>query len=180
MRRIIRKVKPIDNSPKNIEGIFTKRVKIFAVIIAILVVISGVIFYIEDNDSKIVIKNNTDLKLEYVKACYIGPDIQFNEGINETDIAAGKNLSIAQDQINLLGAEANLEIRFKFENHEELFVDAGIFNDTFNGKVTIAFNETKDNKVRLNVKAKAGVINSSGINCDDTFTINLDENLIED
>jgi hypothetical protein len=180
MRKIKRKVKPIDNSPKNIEGIFTKRVKIFAVIIAVLVVISGIIFYIEDTDNKIVVKNNTDLKLEYIEAYYVGPEMQYNDGIKETNLDAGKKISIVQEPINLLGAEANLEIRFKFENHEELFVDAGIFNDSFHGKVTIAFNKTKDGKVKLDVKAKSGVINSSGINCDDTFTINLDENLIED
>ena len=180
MRKIKRKIKPKNNKPQNIEGILTKRVKIAAVIVAVFLIIAGIIFYIELSDNKIVIKNNTDIKLDYVKAYYIGPDIQYNDGIHETDIAAGKSISIDQEPIYLLGAEANLEIRFKFENHEELFVDAGIFNDNFEGKVSISFTSADDGKIKLNVKAKSGVVNSSGINCDDTFTINLSENLIED
>jgi hypothetical protein len=179
MRKIKRKEKPIDNSPKNIEGIFTKRVKIFAAIVVILVILSGAVIYIEDTDSKIVIKNNTDLKLEYVKASYTGPDMQFYDGIKKKNIAAGKTATVNQDPINLFNAEASMEIRFKFENHEVMYVDAGLFNDNFSGKVTITFNETKDGKVKLNVKAKSGVINSSRINCDDTFTINLNENHVE-
>ena len=180
MRKIKVKKKPQPSTPKNIEGIFTHRVKIFAIIIAVLIVISAVFIYLENTDSKIVIKNGTDMKLEYVKAYYVGSDDQINDGINQTDIAAGSNVSVAQDPINLLGYNANLEIRFKFENHEEMFVDAGIFNDNFNGKITIAFSNIEDGKVKLYVKAKSGVISSNLINCDDTFTINLNENSIED
>ncbi|MBP1755133.1 MAG: hypothetical protein H6Q59_1531 [Firmicutes bacterium] len=157
-----------------------KKITIAAIAVAALLLIIAVLIYMENNDSKIVINNKTDLKLEYVKAYYVGPEDQYNEGINVTDLEAGKSVSLPQDPINLFMAEANLEIRFKFEGYDELFVDSGYFNDDFDGKVTIKFVPTKDGKIKLTVKAKGGVINTKGIICDDYFYVNLAEGYIED
>ena len=149
-----------------------------AVIAALLII--GVLIYIESTDNKIVITNKTDLKIEYLKAYYIGPEERYTEGINVTDITPGKTESIPQETINLLGAEANLEILFKFEGYDELFVDSGYFNDIFSGKTTINFTPTKEGKIMMTVKAKNGIINSNMIVCDDFYTINLAEGYIED
>lgn len=157
-----------------------KKVTILATVTIAVLLIIGVFIYIENTDSKIVIKNKTDLKLEYVKAYYVGPEEAYNEGINVTDLQAGKSISLPQDPINLFNAEANLEVRFKFEGSDELFVDAGIFNDSFNGKVSIDFVPTKDGKITLKVKARPGLLGSNKITCNDRFTVNLAEGMIED
>ncbi len=157
-----------------------KKILIAGIIVAVLLIISGVIIYMENNDNKIVVKNGTDLKLESLVAYYRGPEEPLNEGITVTNLEAGKSISFPTDEIDLFNQEANLEIRFNFENHEPMLVDAGIFNDVFNGKVSINFVPTSDGKVEIRVKAKSGVITSSRINCDEVYTINLNEDLIED
>ncbi len=150
-----------------------------ATVLAVLLIIS-VLIYMESTDNKIVIKNKSDLKLEYVKAFYVGPEEAYNEGINITELTPGNTVSLPQETIDLLGAEANLEIRFKFEGYDELFVDAGYFNDIFSGKTTINFIPTDEDKIQLTVKAKNGIITSNLINCDEEYTINLTEGFIED
>ncbi len=157
-----------------------KKILVAGIIVAVLLIISGVIIYMENNDNKIVVKNGTDLKLESLVAYYRGPEEPINDGITVTGLDAGKSISFPTEEINLFGQEANLEIRFNFENHESMLVDAGIFNDVFNGKVNIHFVPVGDNKVEIRVKAKSGVINSSRINCDEVYTINLNEDFIED
>ncbi len=157
-----------------------KKILVAGVIIAVLLIISGVIIYMENNDSKFIVKNGTDLKLESLVAYYRGPEDPINDGISVTDLKAGESISFPTEEIDLFDQEANLEIRFNFENHEAMLVDAGIFNDVFNGKVTINFVPVSDNKVEIRVKAKSGVITSSRINCDEVYTINLSEDYIED
>ncbi len=157
-----------------------KKVTILSIVAVVVLLIIGVFIYIENTDSKIVIKNKTDLKLEYVKAYYVGPEEAYNEGINVTDIQAGKTLTLPQDPINLFNAEANLEVRFKFEGYDELFVDAGIFNDDFNGKVSIDFVPTEDGKITLKVKARPSILGSNKILCNERYTVNLSEGMIED
>ncbi len=181
MRKIrAKKVKPqhIEQSVK--ETLLTPRVKVASLIALIVIIIAGIFIFMENTDSKIVITNKSDLKLEYLKAYYVGPDSKYNDGIDLSDIEAGKTIKIPVDPINLYKAEANIEIRFKFENHEEMLVDAGIFDDNFNGKVTINFTPSDDNKILMKVKAKSGVISSNLINCDEAYTINLNANEIED
>jgi hypothetical protein len=157
-----------------------KNILVAGIIVAVLIIISGVLIYMENNDNKIVVKNGTDLKLESLVAYYRDQEDQINEGITVTGLNAGESVSFPTEEINLYNQEANLEIRFNFENHEAMLVDAGIFNDVFNGKVSINFVPVGDNKVEIRVKAKSGVINSSRINCDEVYTINLNEDYIED
>lgn len=148
-------------------------------VLAVLLIIS-ILIYMESTDNKIVIRNNSNLKLEYVKAFYVGPEEAYNEGIQATELMPGKTESFPQETMNFLGAEANLEVRFKFEGYEELFVDAGYFNDIFSGRATINFTHLEDGKIKLAVKAKNGVITSNMIVCDEDYTINLAEGYIED
>lgn len=157
-----------------------KKVTITGIVVLAALIIIGVLIYMESVDNKIVIKNKSDLKLEYLKAFYVGPEEAYNEGINITDLTPGNTVNLPQETINLLGAEANLEIRFKFEGYDELFVDAGYFNDIFSGKTTINFTPTDEGKIRMTVKASNGVFTSNRIICDDYYTINLAEGYIED
>ncbi len=181
MRRIrAKKVKPQQSAESVKDTLLTPRVKIGALIALVVIIIAGIFIFMENTDSKIVITNKSDLKLEYLKAYYVGPEDKYNDGIDLKDIEAGKTLNIPVDPINLYKAQANLEIRFKFENHEEMLVDAGIFDDNFNGKVTINFTPSEENKIIMKVRARSGVINSNLINCDEVFTINLNANEIED
>ncbi|MDF2906674.1 MAG: hypothetical protein K0R34_1995 [Herbinix sp.] len=178
----MRRIKAKQPKPVKPETFFESKKKMTiagATVLAVLIII-GVLLYIESTDNKIVIKNKTDLKLEYVKAFYVGPEEAYTEGINVTELTAGETESIPQETINLLGAEANLEVRFKFEGYDELFVDSGYFNDIFSGKTSINFIPTNDGKIKMTVKARNGIINSKGIICDDYYTINLAEGYIED
>lgn len=179
MRRIIAKKKQEEQVVVHFLDSKRKFV-ITGIIVAVLLIISGLFIYIENNDNKIVVKNGTDLKLESLVAYYRGPEDPINEGITVTDLEPGKSISFPTEEINLYSREANLEIKFNFENHEPMLVDAGIFDDVFSGKVSIDFVPTKDGKVEIRVKAKSGVINSSRINCDEVYTINLNEDFIED
>lgn len=157
-----------------------KKILVAGIIVAVLLIISGVFIYMENNDNKIIVKNGTDLKLESLVAYYRGPEDQLNDGITVTGLNAGESVSFPTEAIDLYNQEANLEIRFNFENHESMLVDAGIFNDVFDGKVTIDFAPVEDNKVEIRVKAKSGVVNSPRINCDEVYTINLNEDYIEE
>lgn len=178
MRKIRVKEKKVDKA----EGFFEskKKMTIAGVSAAVVLIIIVVLLLVESTDEKIVVNNRTDLKLEYVKAYFVGPEDVYNDGINVTDLGAGEKEVIPQEPINLLNAEANLEVRFKFEGSEEMFVDAGYYNDNFAGKITIDFSKNKEGKVILKVKAKPGVLNSPNIIADDRFTVNLETGEIED
>lgn len=178
MKRIrVKQPKPVKP-----ETFFESKKKItiagFAVLAVLLII--GVLIYMESTDNKIVIKNKSDLKLEYVKAFYVGPEEAYNEGINATELTPGKTISFPQETMDLYGAQANLEVRFKFEGYDELFVDAGYFNDIFSGKTNINFTPTDDGKIKLTVKASNGVFTSNQIVCNEFFTVNLAEGYIED
>ncbi|MDF2486532.1 MAG: hypothetical protein K0R46_2700, partial [Herbinix sp.] len=47
-----------------------KNIMITGAILVVVMLIIGVFLYIENTDSKIVLKNKTDLTVEYVKAYY--------------------------------------------------------------------------------------------------------------
>jgi hypothetical protein len=178
----MRRIKAKQPKPVKPETFFESKKKMTIAGIAVIAVlfIIGVLIYMESSDNKIVIKNKSDLKLEYVKAFYVGPEEAYTEGINVTDLASGETVSLPQETVNLLGAEANLEIRFKFEGYDEMFVDAGYFDDVFSGKVAINFLPGNEGNINLTVKARNGIINSNRIVCDDYYTINLAEGYIED
>lgn len=178
MRKIRVKAKKMEKS----EEFFDSKKQLYraGIVVAVILIIIGIFIYIENTDNKIVVNNNTDLKLEYVKAFFVGPEEAYNEGINITDLAVGEKQVLPQEPINLFYAEANLEVRFKFEGHDELFVDAGYFDDNFSGKITINFETDKDGRISLKVKAKPGIFNNPRIICDEHFIVNLEEGYVED
>jgi hypothetical protein len=151
------------------------------VAVAIVLVIIAVLMFLESGDGKLVIKNNTDLKLEYVKVTFVDAEGPINEGVNFENIEAKGSINTISGEHALLGRGANLEVRFKYENYDEIFTDAGIFNENFDGDIMINFDRTdKTDVVGLKVKAKTGLLSSQLINCDEEYTVNLTEGYVEE
>lgn len=143
---------------------------------AVVVLLVVVLMIVESGYGKIVIKNKTNLKLEYVKTSYVGPESVTAEGIETSVIEVNKTFSQKLEPVNLSYTSSNLEIHFKFENQEELFTDVGFFNDKFDGNVTISFENTDDpNLITMKVKAKNGIFKTRSIDCDEEYTIDLSE-----
>lgn len=142
--------------------------------IAALITIFFVIF--ESSRKKIVIDNDTDRKLEYVRAYFREAEGQVGEEVLFEDITAGGRSTDRLNQIDLSYLQANLRVRFKFEGMEDdLFVDAGYFNDIFNGKVTVRFIQTEEELIEMEVKASNGILPSPSIRCNETYIIENDE-----
>ena len=149
------------------------------VAVAIVLVIIAVFMFIESGDGKLLIKNNTDLKLEFVKVTFVDAEGPINEGVKFENIESNDSINIITGQNALLGREANLEVRFKYENYDEIFTDAGIFNENFDGDIKINFNRTdKTDVVGLKVKAKNSLLSTKSINCDEEYTVDLSEGYV--
>ena len=149
-----------------------------AVIGSALFIIIVILMLIESGEGMTEIKNDTDLKLEYVKAYFVNAEEAMDEDITFDAINAGASDKKTTGNHNLYGQNANLEVRFKFEGHEELFVDAGIFNDDFSGNITIDFEQLNQEDIQLNIKAKSGLFNSSLIDCNEEYTVKLSEGYV--
>lgn len=145
-------------------------------IIAAAVLLMVVLMFIENSQGKIVISNNTGTKIEYVQVYFVGAEGPLHEGFRVDDLEVGKAQRFPIGENKLLGAEANLEVRFKFEGSEEVFVDSGYFNDTFHGNITVDFTPSEETDiVNLHVKAANGLLKSNLIDCNDEFKINIAE-----
>lgn len=177
-------MKRIKKAPEVKPSFFDSKANVALVGIAaiIILVLSAVFMFVESGYDKYQINNNTDLKLEYVKSHYVYEQGSLTDEATVENIEANSRYSEAAKEINLTGAEANLEIRFKFENSEELFTDSGIFNGKFSGNIRIDFEKTDDpNIIKMTVKAHNGIFgNTKEINCDETYNIDLSENIILD
>lgn len=155
---------------------------------AILYALGGVLLlaiiilvWIESDSGKITVSNKSGRKIEYVEAYFVDA-----EGLVSDDVMLFDNLEnggkfvLSLDKIDLVGREANLEINFKFEDNEELFIDAGYFNDHFQGKIKVDFTQAEDDKVLLKVKATPGLLPSPQIICDEEHIVNLEEGYVEE
>lgn len=168
-------------SKENSKFFDSKEKKIGAVITGVLLlIVTAVIMFLESGEGKISVKNDTDLKLEYINAYFVNAEGPMYEGVQLYDIGAGNSGATNFGEYQLLYQAANLEIHFKFEGYDELFVDSGYFNDNFNGNVKIRFEQTKDQELLMKINAKNGVLSSSLIDCNDVFTINLKEGIVEE
>lgn len=143
-------------------------------------IIMVVFIMIESSSGHIIVKNNTDKTLEYVKLYFINDEDQISETFNINDAKPGEDYKIDFDKIDLSYQEANLEIIFKFEGYDEMFTDLGYFNEIFSGKVTVDFSGTDESNILLHVKASSGILPSPNVNCDEEHIINLKEGYIED
>lgn len=149
-----------------------------AVVGLALLIIIFILMLLESGEGKTTVKNDTDLKLEYVKAYFVDAEGALDEGLSFSSIDAGSTVSNITGNHYLYGQGANLEVRFKFEGHEELFVDAGIFNDNFSEDIKIAFKQLNQDDIKLTVKAKSGIFTSNLINCDEEYTVKLSEGYV--
>lgn len=177
MDNIMRKIK---NNSKKIENaaVSQKRPILIISIAVVALLIMVILMIIESGDGKLKIINNTNTNIEYVQAYFVGAEGKIGEGFNFDKLDAGQSDVVATGEHKLYGQEANLEVRFKFEGSEEVFVDAGYFNDVFDGNISIDFSDTnEDNIVKLHVKANNGFLKSNQILCDDEFQIDIVEGM---
>lgn len=147
-----------------------------------IALLATIIIIIIEGATGMTVTNKSSKKIEYIEAYYVdmeGPVT--GEVMLFEDFESGDKSTISTEKIDLKYREANLEIRFKFEGQdEELFVDAGYFNDDFDGKIALTFSDTEDDKVILKVKASAGILPSPLIRCNEEHIINLAEGYVEE
>ena len=154
-------------------------IMIVGIVVAIILILSTIFMVIESGYGKFKVNNNTDLKLEYVKAYFVYKDGPINEGYTTDSLDAGKSYTVKNETINLTGVAANLEIKFKFENNDELLTDAGIFNGKLEGNIKIDFEKTDDpNIIIMKVKASNGIFKTKLINCDEKYKVDLSEGIV--
>ncbi len=167
MRKVKRK-KTTLKEPMN----SNKRILLIAVI-GVIAVAVAILMMIENQSGKIRVTNNTDLKLKDLKAYFVYAEGRVDETTYEyTNVEPGTKQVKDLSAINLLGREANLEIRFDFEGYEgKYLVDAGLFNDKFDGKINITFDKAEEGLVSMKVKASNGFITSKLITCDEEHKI---------
>lgn len=167
----MRKIKKKETQQKEPMSL-RKKIMLFAGI-GVLALIIAILIIIENQNGKITLINNTNLELEYLRAYFVNAEDVVGETTYEFErVLPDAKLTLDLNEINLLGQEANLELRFKFAGYDYTYLeDAGYFNDHFKGKATITLNETKDGKVSMKVKASNGFLSSRLILCDEEYII---------
>jgi hypothetical protein len=168
----MRKIKTRNKPQKKPMSLWTKI--IIGAAAAAVVVIVIALLVIESGGEKLIITNDTGMKLEKIEAYFVAEEGKISDPVVINDIEAGDTAETGFEKADLYAMGANLEIRFKFEGMEkELFTDAGIFNDDFSGKVKISFNQINDELIRMKVKASIGLFNSPLIQCDEEYEVNI-------
>lgn len=147
----------------------------------IILLVTIVLIVIESSSARITVRNKSDIKIEYVKAYFVDMEGKVTE--DETlfeNIDSGDKFVLPIEKIDLSYREANLEVRFKFEGHDEMFVDSGYFNDIFEGHISVRFEDVDEEKVILKIKASAGVLPSPHIDCNEEHIVNLATGEVEE
>lgn len=171
------RIKKEDKKPKKV-FLDTKAKRITAISGAIIILLVIAVFMYIDSSKKcqLIVNNETDLNLEYVKAKYITTDYDLTNEVTMEKLSANKKNAIDAIPFEYLGYDAVYEITFKFENKAELFVDAGSFSNNFDGPIKVDFKKT-DNPDILNmtIKANGGLLMRKTVYCNDNFTVDLKE-----
>lgn len=157
-----------------------KRTKILLSAIAGVALLAVVILVLVESKGYITVRNESAIKLEYVEAYFVDMEGPISDVMQFENHEKGDSSRLNLEKIDMAGREANLEVRFKFEGHDELFVDAGYFNEEFGGKISVSFSDIEDGKVLLKVKAKAGILPSPYIQCNEEHVVNLLEEYVEE
>jgi hypothetical protein len=181
MRRIRKpKVKAKHNKENKLFNSKDAMIKaIIAVIIVLILII--VMMLVEKNDGKFTVKNNTDLKLEYVNSYFSGSGEDNSTDFKAFDtIEANKSKSIAiTDPLYFLNTEAEIIIKFKYENYEETTINAGYFNNTFSGGIKLSFNPTDDaDLIKVKVVVKNGLLADSQVDCNEEYDVRLSDGYV--
>ncbi len=141
---------------------------------AVILIMIAILMFTESRSGRFIVKNHTDLKLEYVSAGFVDTDGAISDVVKLDNINAKKTNKVAIEPVNLWNSNANCEVRIKFEGHNELLVDTGTFNDKFEGNIKVTLEKTgDDNLVKLKIKAANGLLSTKLIDCNEIFTINL-------
>lgn len=174
-------MKKIKTQVKQEKVPMSNKTKIFLYVLgAVLAIAFIVMILIENSGSRIRIRNKSELKLESVTTYFHNDEGDMYNEIKFEDIEREKSVKNDLDKMNFSENQATLRVSFKFEGQEEkFFVDAGYFNDQFNGKVNIDFSDTEDGNILLKVKASGGILPSPNIRCNDEYIFNLVEGEIE-
>jgi len=175
MKRIKKSNVPI---PKDAKAKKSKSLLI-GIIFVLVICFTVLIIFIENNGGKLTISNKTDLKLEYVKMNYVYQEGPLSDPLLFENINPNTNTFSTLEEIDFNNLKANLEVRFKFENYDEMFVDAGYFNTLFDGNVKIVFAEAEGDNLVIKVKASNGILPSPTIDCNEEFIIYLSEGYVE-
>lgn len=177
-------MKKIKSNNRSVQKVAMKNsTKIILYSIAGIVLLAIIVLMvIEGSAGQITVRNDSDIKLEYVKTYFIDSEEMISdEEMLFEDIESSVSLKLPLEKIDLSYRQANLEVRFKLEGHDEMFVDAGYFNEIFDGKINISFqNIMNENKLLLKIKASAGVLPSPHMICNEEHVINLDEDYVEE
>lgn len=175
----MKKVK--QNAQQKNKSVFGEnKLMITGIAAGVLALLMIVFVFVEGGEGKLTIHNDTNLKLEYVKPYFVYSEGSVTESYKVyEEIFQDKHAYGDVQKINLSGLEANLEVRFKFENYDEMFVDAGYFNDNFYGDIDIDFSQFDDDNIVLSVKASNGILPSRTIDCDDEFNIYLSDGYVD-
>lgn len=173
MRKIKKNIKKTENVT-----VSQRRPIIIISIAVVALLIMVILMIVESGEGKLKIVNNTDSNIEYVQAYFVGSEGKIGDSFNFDNLGAGQSEVVATGEHRLYGQEANLEVRFKYEGSDEVFVDAGYFNETFDGNIAIDFSNTnEDNIVNLHIKANNGLLKSNQVFCDDEFKIDIVEGM---
>jgi hypothetical protein len=176
----MKKIKPANTHHKSVLMDSTKKGLLFG-ISGVIVLIILVLIIIENQNGRLKIKNNTDLKLEYVKTYFVDSEGPLQDPFIFENVESDAKLVKPLEKMYLYDKGANLEIRFKFENYEdEYLVDSGYFNDNFDGNVNITFTKVEDGLVKLKVKASNGLLASNRIRCNEVTDVYYKEGKISE
>jgi len=165
------------------QELFNSKSKIITagIIAAAVLIIIVVLIVREGSYGKLIIDNNTDIDIEYVKTSFVNSEDIIDEGMQTGAIPAGEKLTSAMEPVNLELTESNLEVAFKLAGHDEMFTDVGFFNQKFYGNIKISFNKTDDpDIITIKIKAANGLFQTSSVYCNEEYEIDLKNSMILD
>lgn len=181
MKRIRKAAAKKENGKGFGSHFFDTKEKIIGVCAAgiVLLGIIIVLLFVESSYDKLVIKNNTDIDLENLSMSFVNEEDTLTTPIVTGEVKANSTFTKQLDDFKLIFSNANLELRFNFDGHDNLLTDVGTFIDNFNGKISVTFTKTDDpNVIGMKVKASNGIFQTNTIDCNEEFTINISEGKI--
>lgn len=172
-----------EQSKSVISNFFNSKTKLItaSVIGAAILLVIIILMIQEGRYGKFVIKNNTDLDIEYINACFVNDEYILTDNIQTQKISAKSKVTYELTPVDLEGTQSNLELAFKLAGHDEMFTDVGFFNQRFTGNIKVSFNKTSDpNIITIKIKAANGLFQSRNVYCDEEYEIDLAEGIILD
>lgn len=167
---------------KKKEGFFqTRNGKItLSGLCAVALILLVILMSIESKNNEVIIKNKTDLELEYVQYKFIHSEGALTSPIKYRNIQPNKTKVARKNDIQLTNTYSNMEVRFKFKGYDEIFTDAGIFNGILRGNIEFSFDKINSDEVKVKIKAVNGLFSSKDIDCNEKYIAHLKEGYMEE